>query len=88
MSPEHRRKLLDELQGMQCACGAPKVPKHTFCRPCYYMLPPRLRRALYKRFLEGYESAYDEAAAFLRSRGRIAQGDSGLSADMKRRGYQ
>jgi hypothetical protein len=88
MSTQHRRKLLDEFEGLECACGAPKVPKQTFCRACYYTLPVRLRRALYRRFLEGYEPAYDEAAAFLRSRGRIPEGESGLSADMKRRGYQ
>jgi len=85
-----RSDLLNELAGAECACGSPKIPRQSFCRACYYLLPPRLRRPLYKRIGEGYEQAYDEAAAFLRSRAlKDAKLDAGgLSADMRRRGYK
>jgi hypothetical protein len=60
---------MSELFGLDCApCGGVKEPKRTFCRKCYYSLPPRLRKALYARVGAGYAEAYDEARAFLRSR--------------------
>jgi hypothetical protein len=65
---DRARFLIRELSSDRCFCGATKRPMQSFCRPCYSSLPPLLRKALYKRVGEGYEHAYDEAAAFLRSR--------------------
>jgi hypothetical protein len=62
------RELLNELASLECLCGSPKEPRRTFCRKCYYKLPPRMRQALYHKLHEGYLEARDEAAAFLRGR--------------------
>lgn len=63
------KQLVRELAGIECAgCGNPKEPGKTYCRKCYYRLPPRLRSALYKRIGAGYLEVCDEAAAFLKAR--------------------
>lgn len=62
------RELLSELASVECLCGIPKEPKRTFCKKCYYRLPPRMRAALYLKLHEGYQQARDEAAAYLRGR--------------------
>jgi len=63
------RQLLDELRGTKCRCGSEKRSRETFCKCCYYTLPAEMRRALYRRFDEGYEQAYAAAAKVLVSRG-------------------
>lgn len=71
----HQKHILHELAGIVCgACGNPKEPQKTFCKKCYYKLPPRMRSALYQRFGEGYEAAYDEASAFLVHRAAAREG--------------
>jgi hypothetical protein len=62
------RALVAQLASTECMCGDPKDPRRTFCRRCYYRLPPRMRSALYQNLSEGYEQAVDEAEAFLRGR--------------------
>jgi len=59
------RELIQELRGVVCRCGREKHSGETFCKACYFRLPPLLRRALYKRVGEGYENAYAEACGFL-----------------------
>ncbi len=49
--------LLNELIGEVCVCGRGKRPRETFCRGCYYSLPTRMRKDLYKRMGQGYEEA-------------------------------
>jgi len=56
---------MTEYKGGICRCGRPKEPNNTFCGKCYWALGHNQRRALYKRFGEGYEEAYAAAAAFL-----------------------
>lgn len=63
------REMLDELKGVRCRCGAVKVPGQTFCKRCYYALSPAQRKALYLRFLHGYEAAYTAACAALEDKG-------------------
>lgn len=57
--------LVNELRGTTCRCRANKKRGQTFCKACYYALPTKLRRALYRRVGEGYEEAYAEAVNFL-----------------------
>ncbi|MEE9609514.1 MAG: hypothetical protein V3U03_17390 [Myxococcota bacterium] len=65
-----RRELLEELQGRLCRCGGMKKSAHTFCRTCYFNLPPAERSALYHEFGDGYEEAYQTAVETLE---RLAQ---------------
>ena len=58
-------ELVAELAGLRCRCGAVKIPRQTFCRRCYRLLPRSLAKALYKRMGEGYEDAYAAACAHL-----------------------
>lgn len=48
-----------------CVCGGKKPPKNGFCSRCYYSLPKTMQRALWQRFLEGYEEAHEEAREWL-----------------------
>jgi hypothetical protein len=68
------RALVAQLAAVGCICGDPKDTRRTFCKRCYYALPPRLRSALYAKLGHGYEEAVDEAEAFLRSKGRVRGG--------------
>lgn len=54
-----------ELRGTRCRCGMFKGPGKSFCWLCWKRLPPEFRCALYKRIGEGYERAFDAAAAYL-----------------------
>ena len=63
--------LISELAGEQCRCGKGKVPYKTFCVRCFGALPAATGHNLYRRVGHGYEEAYTEAVAFLRSVGRI-----------------
>jgi hypothetical protein len=58
-----------------CLCGRKKIEKQSFCKRCYLTLDPQKRYALYKRFGEGYEEAFEVAIAELRAAGRIAPAD-------------
>lgn len=62
------KQLYAQLASLECFCGNPKEHRRTFCKKCYYRLPPRMRSALYAKLGEGYEQAVDEAEAFLRGR--------------------
>jgi hypothetical protein len=66
MTPE---EMLEELRGLRCRCGLVKVPRQTFCRKCFYALPPAFRRALYLKFGHGYEDAYTAACSALEDKG-------------------
>lgn len=70
MSETRTLKMIQELKGQVCRCGADKNAGNTFCLKCYYSLPKPLRAALYQRVGEGYEQAYEEAVAYMLSRGR------------------
>jgi hypothetical protein len=43
------------------ACGGYKVKMNAFCRRCYYRLPAPMRQALWQRFGEGFEEAFEAA---------------------------
>ena len=68
---ELARLLVHELATVQCRCARPKQPRMSFCRNCYYALPPEMRQALYLRVGKGYEAAYVAAANILVHAGRI-----------------
>lgn len=58
---------LDELESVTCSvCGKKKQRNHTFCKSCYYHLPPLMRLALYRRLNDGYEEAVDAAKEYLK----------------------
>ena len=63
------RELIRELGGTTCRCGSRKQSRQTFCRRCYYKLPPPMRQALYNRVGNGYEHAYEQAEEYLAGEG-------------------
>ena len=63
--PRSQQELIEELRGTDCRCGKPKKERETFCKSCYFSLPPDLRNRLYKGIGEGYEAAYAVAANLL-----------------------
>jgi hypothetical protein len=52
------REMIIELTETRCCCGEPKPVKRSFCPRCYYVLPHAMRKNLYNRIGEGYETAY------------------------------
>jgi len=65
------QEALKELDGTVCYCGAAKAKGKSFCNRCYFSLPPKLQRALYKHISEGYAEIWDEARDFLRIEANI-----------------
>ena len=57
--------LLKELKSNECACGSYKKEGNSFCYNCYSSLPNEMQKALYRRFGNGYEEAYEEAYGWL-----------------------
>jgi hypothetical protein len=57
--------LLKELKSDECACGNYKKEGNSFCYKCYSNLPNDMQKALYRRFGNGYEEAYEEAYGWL-----------------------
>lgn len=68
---ELARLAVHELGRGQCRCAKPKHNRQTFCKACYYALPPEMRQALYNRVGEGYEAAYVAAVNVLVHAGRV-----------------
>lgn len=69
LTRERRLEILESLGSTKCEpCGMSKAPRMSHCRGCYFALPQAMRRALYKRFGEGYEEAYEASLQFLRER--------------------
>lgn len=54
-----------QLQSIRCRCGQLKISGKPFCPSCYHALPKGLRTALWALMRDGYEEAYDCAAAWL-----------------------
>jgi hypothetical protein len=55
------QELTKRLQSGRCRCGGPKAPGRTFCKECYFRLPPAFRQSLYQRVGKGYAQAYAAA---------------------------
>ena len=66
--------LAVELLGTRCRCGKEKGKMMSFCVECCFELPASMRRALYRRFGEGYEEAYAAAVKRLIKRGLVKEG--------------
>ena len=62
---------LQELNGEECACGAWKRKRYSFCYACYHALPKDIKDDLWQRMSEGYEEAYDDAVSWLKDDGRL-----------------
>ncbi len=57
----------DDLKSEVCgACNGKKSSMMSFCRRCYYSLPPSVQRSLYRR--EGYAENYTAALAILKEK--------------------
>lgn len=54
-----------EYMGCLCQCGKSKKARMSFCPNCFFRLPDKLRKNLYKTFGRGYEEAYDAAVEYL-----------------------
>lgn len=59
------QEIFEAFKSQTCQCGKPKVAHQSFCRACYYSLPRTMQHALYNRFGEGYEEAYEQACQHL-----------------------
>ncbi len=60
-------RIVQELNGRTCRCGQPKGKEKTFCQKCYFSLPRIMQLSLFKRVGRGYEEAYTECVAHLKS---------------------
>jgi hypothetical protein len=61
-----RKTLLEDFLGTECSgCGGEKRSKMSHCSKCYYKLPKTMQAALYKRFGEGYEEAFEASTKYL-----------------------
>jgi len=60
-----------ELADPFCFCGASKEPNKSFCRRCFFLLPAKLQRGLYKMLSEGYAQNYDSCKDWLRIEGGV-----------------
>jgi hypothetical protein len=59
-------EIARSFRSAECpVCRDVKDINKSFCHSCYYTLPSGMRRALYKRFGEGYEEAFNMALAHL-----------------------
>ena len=66
ISKERRLEILRGLGSTICeACGNRKQAKMSHCRTDYFALPRAMRNALYQRYGEGYEEAYEASLAWL-----------------------
>ncbi len=68
---EDDKRLFLELMGEECICKGPKRARMSHCRTCYFSLPERQRRALYRRIGSGYAEAYADSLLTLKAKGRI-----------------
>jgi hypothetical protein len=55
-------------------CEKEKDPNTAFCKRCYRELPIPMQRALWKRFGQGFEKAFEEGYWFLKNRPDQEQG--------------
>jgi hypothetical protein len=61
-------QAIADLGGTTCrGCGGTKRSRMSHCRKCFLKLPQVLRSALYRRVGRGYEEAYTESLAVLRT---------------------
>jgi len=59
-------EILRVFVGEKCtACGRGKQKNTGFCGHCYHRLPKEMQSALWRRFGEGFEEAFDAAAKWL-----------------------
>ena len=71
LSESLEQQALRELKSETCAvCENRKESGHSFCKKCYFALPPNKRHALYTPMSDGYATIYDEAKDDLRT-GRV-----------------
>lgn len=51
------KEIHSNLLGAEClGCGGKKLPRASFCRRCYRMLPVSMRRMLYQQFPAYYKN--------------------------------
>jgi len=60
-----RAWYLSEFRSEECLCGREKQPSRSFCYRCYSELPGYMKSALYQRFRNGYEEAFEDAVLYL-----------------------
>jgi len=66
VSPERRLEILDSLRSVKCeGCGGKKKTAQSHCSKCYFKLSATLRSALYQRFGDGYEEAFEQSLLVL-----------------------
>lgn len=63
--PDDKLFYLNEFRSEQCQCGLSKQSRRSFCYTCFKRLPEFKQKALFQRFGEGYEEAYDDAVKWL-----------------------
>lgn len=65
LTPAEIRSSLSLLNCLGCEIR-PKKRAMSHCSVCYHSLPPKIQRALYKRFGQGYEQAFRDSIDYLR----------------------
>ena len=66
------REMLGSLKGYKCVCKANKETMQSFCKKCYYSIPEKIRKKLYRGFGNGYEDAFRECLEHLKTVGRVS----------------
>jgi hypothetical protein len=54
-----------EFRSEECLCGRSKQPTRPFCYRCYSELPAHMKKAVWQRFRNGYEEAFEDAVQWL-----------------------
>lgn len=57
----NRQTILTDLRSKTCRCGRTKAPRRSVCRSHWQLLNKAEQNALYRRFGNGYEEAYEAA---------------------------
>jgi hypothetical protein len=63
-----QKDALESVQTLKsgtCRCGAAKQTGMAFCFACWRHLPENVRRALYQKIGQGFETAYRVACEYL-----------------------
>lgn len=69
ITPERRLAILKSLGSITCeSCEGKKQPRMSHCRKCYFGLHPDTRHALYRKFGNGYEEAFERSLAELKAK--------------------
>ena len=59
------KEALKMLVSTTCRCGISKKKMQVFCNTCYFKLPEKMRRNLYKKVGDGFKEAVNDAVEYM-----------------------